>query len=153
MSKEKRIKTCPFCGSICEGSMYINLICGCGAKYYCQSDIWLDRKTGKEVKGDVWKNHSMSKEKQIDAVYELISKYHEAWKHGEGDWKRGLAERIVDEEYQKQSEGEWITKDLGFTDIYVCSSCNKSVDFKFQRTLYCPNCGAKMKGGEGDGKN
>lgn len=55
MSKEKRIRICPFCGSICEGSMYINLLCECGAKYYCQSDIWLDRKTGKEVKGDVWR--------------------------------------------------------------------------------------------------
>ena len=55
MSKEKQIKTCPFCSSTCEGGKYINLICKCGAKYYVQSDIWLDRKTGKEIKGDVWR--------------------------------------------------------------------------------------------------
>lgn len=56
MSREKQIKTCPFCGSICEGNMFLNLICKCGAKYYVQSDIWLDRKkTKKEVKGDLWR--------------------------------------------------------------------------------------------------
>ena len=64
MSKEKHIKVCPFCGSICEGSMFINLICKCGAKYYCQSDIWFDRKnTRKEVKGDVWRKPSWERRK------------------------------------------------------------------------------------------
>lgn len=49
----------------------------------------------------------MDEKKQIDTLHELISKYHEAWKHGEGDWKRGLAECIVDAGYRKQSE--WIS--------------------------------------------
>ena len=26
----------------------------CGAKYYYGADIWKDRKSGKEVKGDLW---------------------------------------------------------------------------------------------------
>ena len=42
--------------------------------------------------------------------------------------------------YRKQSEGEWI----GDWD-YECSVCHEYHDFK---TNFCPNCGAKMKGGE-----
>ena len=47
-------RKCPFCGEICEGTPLVNLICKCGAKYYYESDIWKDRKTGKEVLGDIW---------------------------------------------------------------------------------------------------
>lgn len=30
-----------------------------------------------------------------EKLIELITEYHEAWKHGEGDWKRGLADSII----------------------------------------------------------
>lgn len=50
--KYKRV--CPYCGETCEGYVGNSLICKCGAKYYYGSDIWKDRKTGKEVKGDLW---------------------------------------------------------------------------------------------------
>lgn len=53
-NRERYQRKCPFCGEICEGTHLVNLICKCGAKYYYESDIWLDRKTGKEVKGDLW---------------------------------------------------------------------------------------------------
>lgn len=30
-----------------------------------------------------------------EKLIELISEYHEAWKHGEGDWKAGLADYLL----------------------------------------------------------
>lgn len=54
LNRERYKRKCPFCGEICEGFVLINLLCRCGAKYYYESDIWKDRKTGKEVKGDLW---------------------------------------------------------------------------------------------------
>lgn len=43
-------KQCPFCGSTCENFKGSNLFCKCGAKYYYFDDVWLNRKTGKEVR-------------------------------------------------------------------------------------------------------
>ena len=42
--EHNELKPCPFCGAICEGMHLINLLCKCGAKYYYDSDIWLERK-------------------------------------------------------------------------------------------------------------
>ena len=54
-NNERRYKKqCPFCKAIVEGFKGGNLFCDCNAKYYWESDIWLDRNTGKEVKGDLW---------------------------------------------------------------------------------------------------
>ena len=40
--------TCPVCGKVHEiKHPLINIICDCGAKYYGNCEIWLDRKTGK----------------------------------------------------------------------------------------------------------
>lgn len=100
------------------------------------------------------------RKKQIDDVHELISKYHESWKHGSGDWKRGLAESIVDEGYRKQRKGEWIYHECvasyeGAISGYSCSFCGSFVDEEvYEHTSFpnqfCGNCGARMKGGEGD---
>ena len=57
------------------------------------------------------------------------------------------AERVVEAGYVKQSEGEWISRGDMF-EVFACSVCGGTVDFKFQKTSFCPNCGAKMKGGE-----
>jgi hypothetical protein len=58
MELKRYKRKCPFCGEICEGTPIVNLICKCGAKYYYESDIWLERKNEKgvrkEVKGDLW---------------------------------------------------------------------------------------------------
>lgn len=48
--------------------------------------------------------------------------------------------------YRKQTEGKWLTKG-DFFHVFACSVCGSTVDFPFQRTFYCPNCGANMKGG------
>ena len=55
--------------------------------------------------------------------------------------------------YRKQSEGEWIFRNdgaYGRTRCY-CSACGKHSGIggirENQLKPYCPNCGAKMKGG------
>lgn len=43
--------------------------------------------------------------------------------------------------YRKQSKGEWEQYGLGNPQ---CSLCHK---YNIEKSNYCPNCGAKMKGG------
>lgn len=48
--------------------------------------------------------------------------------------------------YRKQSEGEWV----GTYNLRHCSKCGNVVNFNNVSSWlynYCPNCGAKMKGG------
>ena len=47
--------------------------------------------------------------------------------------------------YRKQSEGEWIWKSNGYRKCLHCSCCGNQEEWE---TAFCPNCGAKMKGGE-----
>lgn len=53
--------------------------------------------------------------------------------------------------YRKQKEGEWQELDICAEDMY-CSVCGgiAPVDCEkeaFYKSNFCPNCGAKMKGG------
>lgn len=48
---KNRIVTCPFCKRYHMVPYYLNVICSCGAKYYINTREWLDRRTGKIVKG------------------------------------------------------------------------------------------------------
>ena len=63
LNRERYQRKCPFCGEICEGTPLVNLICKCGAKYYYESDIWLERKkekgVRKEVRGDLWNENRL----------------------------------------------------------------------------------------------
>ena len=61
------------------------------------------------------------------------------------------AEALYNAGYRKQSEGEWREDIIAFCN--VCSSCRAMVDryaikCNSGKLHYCPNCGAKMKGGE-----
>jgi rubrerythrin len=63
-----------------------------------------------------------------------------------------VAEYLYNEGYRKQSEGEWVTSDIP-QEKYVCSVCGGACwyyDYQGEvaKSRYCPNCGAKMKGGE-----
>ena len=57
-------------------------------------------------------------------------------------------EALYNAGYRKQSEGEWIWTENGNADYekyWVCSNCK---EHDFVKSKFCPNCGAKMKGGE-----
>ena len=70
------------------------------------------------------------------------------------DWKDSddIAEQLYTEGYRKQSEGEWKVDGNDYNRRAQCSNCEK--EYAVQRGMlqlhrfpYCPNCGAKMKGG------
>ena len=42
--------TCPFCRREHKQHIYINSICGCGAKFYYHDFTWLNRGTGEKVR-------------------------------------------------------------------------------------------------------
>lgn len=52
-----------------------------------------------------------------------------------------FARELYGKRWRKQSEGEWVRTDWGGK---VCSCCNTPVNYM---SKFCPNCGAKMKGG------
>ena len=61
------------------------------------------------------------------------------------------AEKMTAKGYRKQKEGEWINPDIWLKTMY-CSICGAiaPVDCEkeeFYKSNFCPNCGAKMKGG------
>ena len=97
------------------------------------------------------------KEKQIEEMAQII------YDHTEHDtmWDEIYASSnaLYNAGYRKQSEGVWerTTEPLGAhnVDCVECSVCGDSwvldEDFDFDVVKdcwnYCPNCGAKMKGG------
>ena len=55
-----------------------------------------------------------------------------------------------EENYRKQSVGEWkvVDSDVGYVEL-ECSLCkHKVLSYTNTASKFCPNCGAKMKGGE-----
>lgn len=56
--------------------------------------------------------------------------------------------RLYGAGYRKQSEGEWVAKSpmvrTPFAKNHYCSVCNYE---PIEVLGFCPNCGAKMKGG------
>ena len=62
------------------------------------------------------------------------------------------AEALHNAGWRKQSEGEWIAK-KGYAGYgYYCSNCDtvftgENAEWIAKEHNYCPNCGAKMKGG------
>lgn len=56
-----------------------------------------------------------------------------------------VAEILYNAGYHKHREGEW-KKMYDKAPRYVCTSCSHLYNNKEYK--YCPNCGARMKGGE-----
>lgn len=64
-----------------------------------------------------------------------------------------LAECLYNAGYRKRKEGEWESIADDEELIFRCSCCNEEYSCELDMRLfakYCPNCGAKMKGGETD---
>ena len=61
---------------------------------------------------------------------------------------KAYAERLYNAGYRKQKYGKWQKRTFIIFDSekvgYNCSECNTTWDAE---TKFCPNCGAKMKGG------
>ena len=64
-----------------------------------------------------------------------------------------MAQKMVSRGYRRQSEGEWIEHDDDWCGaFYTCSVCGcdwTTIDGTPQENnmRFCPECGAKMKGG------
>lgn len=90
----------------------------------------------------------MNKTKQINELAKVIYSSLRS-----DSMSRALASLLYSEGYRKQSEGEWIIKTYEYDWEYMmCSVCKEEfypVDEDTVDTTpnYCPNCGAKMKGG------
>ena len=102
----------------------------------------------------------MSEEKQIEEMASILENAKidalatiGSMNHGFGVW---YAQALYNAGYRKQSDGAWITfhctnggkSKRGRTIIYktyTCDACGKTNGR--HKTNYCPNCGAKMKGG------
>ena len=59
-----------------------------------------------------------------------------------------IAQNITIEALSTERTGEWVEHDprtKGLAKIYECPFCGDEVIG--EKTNYCPNCGAKMKGG------
>ena len=110
----------------------------------------------------------MSKEKQIDEMAKLICNFPQCINYNTiGECKptecqiADNAEKLYNAGYRKQNEGEWKDQYNGkyANPIYVCSICGRgtlltphinelnNMEMVQALSSYCPNCGAKMKGG------
>lgn len=113
----------------------------------------------------------MSKEKMIEEMAEITSRDCGSCSNCEYVGMKGegvdcidyfFAHTLYNAGYRKQSEGEWIPYesesygDNDETTWYKCSNCGKDAygrcwdDEWYSMPIcseYCPNCGAKMKGG------
>jgi rubrerythrin len=89
----------------------------------------------------------MSKEKQFEEMAKVIDEFTEPLSTKDihkAEFSEQFAEHLYNAGYRKQSEGNWIIKKGGYYQRLVCSVCEKLSIATFD---YCPNCGAKMKGG------
>jgi hypothetical protein len=92
----------------------------------------------------------MSREKQIEEMAKVANDF---WKSTvraslPEAFAMWFAEHLYNAGYRKQNEGEWI---IGEFESPVCSACGK-VSLKngyeeYVKSNFCPNCGARMKGG------
>ena len=104
----------------------------------------------------------MSKEKQIEEMAKVMcggcADGKECMRCLCADWYR--AENLYNAGYRKQGEGEWMPSDFLHEDEdekddwknYTCSLCGYRTEAYYRDVRdigykFCPNCGAKMKGG------
>ena len=95
----------------------------------------------------------MSREKQIEEIANILWNIPNNYSLNSYNDCERIAECIYDDGgYRKQSEGEWIAK-IGYAGYgYYCSNCNavftgENAEWIAKEHIYCPKCGAKMRGG------
>ena len=60
-----------------------------------------------------------------------------------------LASHLISNGVTVARHGRWIEYQI--PPIICCSNCDWATDVKEKNFNYCPNCGAKMDGGDGNG--
>lgn len=91
-----------------------------------------------------------NREKQIEEIKDAIDSVYGCDCAYYGVEGFAIAEALYDAGYRKRVEGEWNEDIIGFCN--VCMSCRAVVDRtsiknNSGKLNFCPNCGAKMKGG------
>ena len=98
----------------------------------------------------------MNKEKQIEEMARAWCPFperHDCKGCCERCYEISKSEMLYEAGYRKQREGEWIDKPTGAYGRMQswCSACGKHSGIggieSNRHKPYCPNCGAKMKGG------
>jgi hypothetical protein len=88
----------------------------------------------------------MSKEKQIEKMVKTVSACECDCLNCKTCYSWKLCEALYNAGYRKQSEGEWIDMKIFGIEVPVCSVCEAESSY-YEHYAFCPNCGAKMKGG------
>ena len=98
----------------------------------------------------------MSKEKQIEEMAKIITSADPysickgqpclTCKFKDIEKNCYSAKALYNADYRKQSEGEWVMQEYPLARCSVCGVQRNSARQYLWK--YCPNCGAKMKGGE-----
>lgn len=107
--------------------------------------------------GDLISREALKKALKSNCKPELCHDYNTAWcerccRTNDFEDLIDNAPTVVAENAITEPTGEWIKKvdDVGFVS-YVCSSCGFELELEdCSDSYYCTNCGAKMKGGEGE---
>ena len=95
-----------------------------------------------------------SEEKEVEELARAMCPYSKdslCRECSEACFYKDYAKRAIDKGWRKQSEGEWVPHiEIGaMNNFWECSVCHwKTVSFtEMRHSKFCPNCGAKMKGG------
>jgi rubrerythrin len=96
--------------------------------------------------------------KQIEELAKDVKVAHDEQRFLTSDKSiKSIAETLYNKGYRKQSEGEWNTECYATTTggfnwyMHTCSQCGYFYKCVMSSGYdFCPNCGAKMKGGDND---